>query len=94
MDIEKRIKAYHQCEERYQGLKLEYVGEPELRGDVIKAYKSVSSSTGLTPVIYENHSITESESMYIEFHDDLDREGGVFFTNMLKELGIQDCEVG
>jgi len=94
VNITTSIKAYHQCEERYQGLKLEYVGKPELRGDVIKAYKSVSSTTGLTPVIYENRTVTESESMYIEFHDDLNREGGLFFTNMLDELGINECEVG
>jgi hypothetical protein len=92
--MENVIKAYHQSEERYQGLKLEYVGKPELRKDVIKAYKNVSNQSGLTPVVYENHSMSESEYIYIEFHDDINRESGAFFTDMLNELGIKNCEAG
>lgn len=88
------IKAFHQSEEQYQGLKLEYSGQPELRGSVLKAYKRVAGSTGLRPVLYENGSIFDSESIYIEFHDDVKQEGGAFITDMLNHLGIKECEVG
>ncbi len=88
------IKAFHQSQEQYESLKLEYIGQPELRGNILKAYKCVAGTTGLTPVIYENGSILDSESIYIEFHDDLKKEGGAFFADMLNELGIQEQEVG
>lgn len=87
------IKAFHQSEEQYEGLKLEYIGQPELRGSVLKAYKSVVTSTGLTPVIHENGSIHDSESMYIEFYDDVKKEGGAFIADMLNHLGIKEAQV-
>lgn len=82
------IKAYHQREERYQGLLLEYGGSTELKSRILEAIGSISIVTGLSPMMSQN----DDAAIYIEFHDEYDRDGGMFFTDVLAKLGIADCE--
>ncbi|HHH37044.1 MAG TPA: hypothetical protein ENK77_00320 [Epsilonproteobacteria bacterium] len=82
------IKAFHQSEERYQGLELNYSGHPEARDKIFSLCKIAISKTGQNPLIYDN----QDESVYIEFHDELHREGGKFFSTVLDGLGIKVCE--
>lgn len=82
------IKAYHQREERYQGLLLEYGGSTELKSRILDAIFSISSITGLSPMMNQN----DDAAIYIEFHDEYDRDGGMFFSDVLARLGIADCE--
>jgi hypothetical protein len=82
------IKAYHQREERYQGLQLDFDGSARLKSKILDAVESVSKERGVTPLL--NHF--SDASIYIEFHDDYDRDGGEFFSDLLQRLGIGACE--
>jgi len=88
------IKAFHQREERYQGLELEYLKSQVLKNEILDAFHSLSKETGLTPDIYENSFKNHADSIYIEFHDEYDRDGGEFFSSLLHKLGIDQCEAG
>lgn len=83
-----QIKAYHQREERYQGLLLEYDGSSVLKDEIYEFIEDVTLEIGLIPKLYQN----SHDSIYIEFHDEYDRKGGVFFTTLLGKLGIDKCE--
>jgi len=87
------IKAYHQREERYQGLHLDYSENPERKEDIVNVVESLKVTTGLSPYIYENRSDAYSQSFYIEFHDEYGRECGEFFTTVLEQLHINHCEL-
>lgn len=87
-----QIKAFHQREERYQGLELSYEGYPEIQDEILKVYESVKKETGLNPTVYNNNITNNTESIYIEFHDEYEREGGEFFMSILSKLGIDKCE--
>jgi len=82
------IRAYHQREERYQGLQLDFDGTAALKSRILETIASVSKQRGLAPIL--NHY--GDASIYIEFHDDYDRDGGEFFTELLERLGIDRCE--
>lgn len=84
------IKAFHQREERYQGLQLEYNGSSILKDEIYEAIDNVTLETGMIPKLYQN----SEASIYIEFHDEYDRDGGNYFTNVLGKLGIAHCEAG
>ena len=64
------------------------------RCEEIKAFEKVSRETGLSSHLYENSSKENANSIYIEFHDEYDRDGGAFFSSMLYKLGIDQCEAG
>ena len=83
-----RIRAYHQREERYQGLQLDYNGSAALKSEILDAIALLSAQTGLTPICNEY----SNASIYIEFHDEYDRDGGTFFSDLLQRLGIKQCE--
>jgi len=82
------IRAYHQREERYQGLKLDYDGSAALRLRILDAIDAVAKQRGLSPML----NYFSEGSIYIEFHDDYDRDGGEFFSDLLQRLGIRQCE--
>ena len=83
-----RIKAYHQREERYHGLQLDYNGSASLKFEILDAVAQLTGQTGLTPILNEY----SDRSIYIEFHDEYDRAGGNFFNDLLQRLGIKQCE--
>ena len=85
-----QIKAYHQHEEFYQGLQLEYNGASNLKCEIYDVIDDVTLETGMIPKLYEYGG----ELIYIEFHDEYDRNGGEFFTTVLGKLGIDQCEAG
>ena len=88
-----QIKAFHQREERYQGLQLEYEHSMGLKEEILGAFETVKLETGLQPQSYEDVSLNRRKLFCIEFHDEYDREGGRFFSSMLHHLGIDKCAV-
>lgn len=82
------IKAYHQREERYQGLELEYDGSAASKQMILDAVETVSQKQGIAPMLNQ----FSDASIYLEFHDEYDREGGTYFTELLCLLGIGQCE--
>lgn len=84
------IRAYHQREERYQGLQLEFDGSEQMKETILNSVESVSKQQGIAPMVnYFNEA-----SIYLEFHDEYDREGGIYFSELLCQLGIDHCEEG
>ena len=88
------MKAYMQMEERYETLSLIYDEKKEVTDEVFSAIDRVKELTGMEPKIYEKLSLDSSDphGVCIEFHDDVHRVGGGFFTKLLNELKIDKCE--
>ncbi len=94
MDRCKEIEAHIRMEERYQGLSLVFANNEEVKSDIVTAIDEVKAETGQTPFIFEKISNDRKDlhAMYIEFRDDIHREGGEFLTKVLKKLNIDKCE--
>ncbi len=92
----KDIRAYVRMEERYEGLNMIFGDCPELKKDILCAIDKVKQETGQTPFIYDkiSNDRPDLQAIYVEFHDDVHREGGDFFERLLKELEIDHCEDG
>jgi len=88
------IKAHMRMEERYETLSLIFDDNDELTNEVMSAIDKVKEETGMTPFIFEKISKDRADlhGIYIEFHDDIHRVGGGFFTKLLEELKIDKCE--
>ncbi len=82
------IKAFHQREERYQGLQLEFDGSAASKQAILSAVETISKRRGISPML----NYFSDASIYLEFHDEYDREGGTFFSELLCFLGIEQCE--
>jgi len=88
------IKAHMRMEERYETLSLIFEDNKNLCDEVKGAIDKVKDETGMTPFIFEKISNDRPDlhGIYIEFHDDIHRVGGGFFTKLLNELNIDKCE--
>jgi len=89
-----KIKAHMRMEERYETLSLIFENDKALTDEVLSAIDKVKEETGMTPFIFEKISQDRADlhAIAIEFHDDIHRVGGSFFTKLLKELKIDKCE--
>ncbi len=89
-----KIKAHMRMEERYETLSLVFDNDESLTNEVFLAIDKVKAKTGMTPFIFEKISKDREDlhAVVIEFHDDIHRVGGGFFTKLLKELNIDKCE--
>jgi hypothetical protein len=87
------IKAHVRMEERYEGLSLTFGDNPELKAQVMEAIEAVKKETGMEPDIFGNPSKDhpEKEGIYIEFHEDAQRDAGDFFERVLNRLNVV-CE--
>lgn len=94
MDRCNDIKAHIRMEERYQGLSLVFNKYAELKAEILSVIDEVKAETGQTPFIFEKISNDRADlhAIYIEFRDDIHREGGEFLTKILKKLNIDKCE--
>ena len=81
-------------EERYETLSLIFDNDQALTDEVFAAIDKIKEETGMTPFIFEKISKDRADihGVAIEFHDDVHRAGGSFFTKLLKELKIDKCE--
>jgi len=88
------IKAHMRMEERYETLSLVFEDNKNLCDEVKSAIDKVKDETGMTPFIFEKISNDRPDlhGIYIEFHDDIHRVGGDFFTKLLNILNIDKCE--
>jgi len=94
MDNGGRIKAHMRMEERYETLSLIFENDKALTDEVLEAIEKIKKETEMTPFIFEKISKDRADlhGIAIEFHDDIHRVGGSFFTKLLKELKIDKCE--
>lgn len=81
-------------EERYEGLSLIFGDNKILKGEILQAIEDVKKETDRTPFIFDkiSNDRPELQCVYVEFHDDIHREAGDFFTRVLKKLKIDKCE--
>jgi len=88
------IKAYIRMEERYQGLSLVFSDSDDIKDEILDAIDETKKITGQTPFIFEKISRDRKDlhAIYIEFRDDIHREGGEFLTMVMKKLEIDKCE--
>jgi len=89
-----KIKAHMRMEERYETLSLVFENDEILTNEVFLAIDKIKEKTGMTPFIFEKISKDRADlhAVVIEFHDDIHRVGGGFFTELLKVLKIDKCE--
>jgi len=94
MDRCDEIKAHVRMEERYQGLSLVFSDNDALKEEIFEAVDEAKKQTGMTPFVFEKISKDREDlhAIYIEFRDDIHREGGEFLTMVLKKLKIDKCE--
>ena len=90
----RKMTAHMRMEERYETLSLIFENDEELTQEVVDAIDKIKEETGMTPFIFEKISKDRADlhGIAIEFHDDIHRVGGSFFTKLLKELKIDKCE--
>lgn len=87
------IKAYHRQEERYCGLMLKYENSED-KELILENIEKLKSKYKVNPDVFENAKQDgEAFALYIEFTDDYDRESAEFFEDLIKSLGIKECEV-
>ena len=81
-------------EERYETLSLIFENDDALTKQVVDAIEKIKIETKMTPFIFEKISKDRADlhGIAIEFHDDIHRVGGSFFTKLLNELNIDKCE--
>ncbi len=96
MDRCKEIKAHVKMEERYEFLSLVFGDNANLKKEILNAIDETKKETGQAPLIYDRVATEtpEIQSICVEFHDDVHREGGDFFNKVLKKLKIDKCESG
>ena len=94
MDRCQEIKAHIRMEERYEGLSLIFGDNKRLKGEILQAIDDTKEETGQTPFIFDkiSNDREDIQCIYVEFHDDVHREAGDFFTRVLKKLNIDKCE--
>ena len=93
MDRCDEIKANVRMEERYAGISFTFSNRPERRTEIETAIKKIKKQTGMSPQCFDNSKdkTEASQSLYVEFNDDVQRDSGEFFTLLLKELKIDKC---
>ncbi len=87
------IEAHIRMEERYEGLTLIFGDNSKLKKEVFEAVESTIEETGLKPEIFDNpdRDNPEKEGIYLEFHEEVQRDAGDFFESILHKLNIT-CE--
>ncbi len=89
-DILDSITAIHSREERYAKLELLYRSQSERE----KIFDAISKSPVQTDSRVEVGETKESEQrgiIFLEFHDDYDKESGELFDIVIAKLGIDRC---
>ena len=87
------IKAYHEMEERYSRMVLEYHSLEQkeeifnIANELIKKYQIFP-----TKIITPKGDFTGE--FCLEFHDDYDKDSENFFEELIKKLGVDHCEIG
>jgi len=84
------IDAQFRSEEKYAKLSLSYEGTEE-KEKVHSCVEKIIASSTLIPETYTSTLSGNKEVLVIEYHDDVDREAGSHFEEMIKVLEITDC---
>ena len=94
MDNSNKIEAHMTMEERYEVLSLVFKNDEKTTNEIFLAIDKIKENTDMNPLICERifKDKEDFHTIAVEFHDDVHRVGGIFFTELLKELKIDKCE--
>ncbi len=84
------IDAEFRSEERFSRLSLAYKGTEE-KEKVCSCIEAIIAKHKIQPETYTTSVSNGREVLVIEYHDDLDRESGPIFEEMIKVLNITEC---
>ncbi len=84
------IDAEFRSEERFSRLSLAYQGSEE-KEQVTSCIEKIIAKHKIQPETYTTSVSNGREVLVIEYHDDLDRESGPIFEEMIKTLNITVC---
>jgi len=84
------IDAEFRSEERFSRLSLAYECDAE-KDAVKKLVETIVAKNTLEPEIYTTKVSNGKEVMVIEYHDDIHRESGPIFDEIMKSLDITVC---
>ncbi len=85
------IDAEFRSEERFSRLALAYNGNEE-KEKVNSCIDKITSKYNLKPEIHSTAISHGREVTVIEYHDDMDREAGEIFEEIIKALDIKICD--
>ena len=84
------IDAEFRSEERFSRLSLAYESAEE-KECVCDCVESITSKHSMQPETYTTKVSNGKEVLVIEYHDDISREAGAIFEEMIKTLDIKVC---
>jgi len=84
------IDAEFRSEERFSRLSVAYNGDEEKKL-VNSCVDTIIAKHSTKPEIYTTTVSNNKEVLVIEYHDDLDRESGAIFEDIINTLKIKEC---
>jgi hypothetical protein len=85
------IDAEFRSEERFSKLSIAYQGKEE--GQLVcSTIDKITSKYDMKPEQYTCNISNGREVVVVEYHDDIDRESGAIFEEIMKELNITSCD--
>jgi len=84
------IDAEFRSEERFSRLSLAYKGKEE-KELVNNCVDKIVAKHSIKPEIYTTTVSNDREVLVVEYHDDLDRESGAIFEDIISTLKITEC---
>ena len=85
------MDAQYRGEEKYSKLSIAYEGIEEGKL-VCSTVENIIAQHKVQPETYTCNISDAKNVLVIEYHEDLDREAGKIFTQILKALDIKDCD--
>ncbi|MCX6076202.1 MAG: hypothetical protein NTW78_04855 [Campylobacterales bacterium] len=85
------IDAQFRSEERYAKLSIAYEGKEE-EEFVCSNVDKIIAKYEIQPETYKCNISDVKDVLVIEYHEDMDREAGEIFEEILKTLGIKLCD--
>jgi len=84
------IDAEVRSEERYSRLSIAYSADVE-KQKVNSCIDKIVAKYSIEPEIHTTAVSNGKEVIVVEYHDDLDRESGAIFEEIIKALDIKEC---
>lgn len=84
------IDAEFRSEERFSRLALAFTQEDE-EAKINDCIKEIVNKYDFKPEIHETSTSNGKKIIIIEYHDDIDREAGDIFEQIIKELDVKQC---
>jgi hypothetical protein len=84
------IDAEFRSEERFSRLALAYESESE-KAEVNSCVDRIIAKNSMVPEIYTTKVSNGKEVLVIEYHDDIARESGAIFEEIIKDLDVKIC---